>query len=293
MATWRLVQAAERAGVQRFVFFSTLGASTRSRARLMRAKAVAEQAVRASSLDHTVFAPSIVYSPGDPWLTLLARLSWLPVMPIPGAGDAAFQPIWAEDVAGCVMAALAGGRAPGGGRPALRAGRPRDPHPPGARGAALRSFRRRRRVVGVPTADRAPPARPHRAVRRPDGVCHLGRGRAARGPSDRRRWDRRRGGPGGLSAVDAGGARPDLSRSVPPGHPARAPPPPAATLRSIWPTGDGISTAATHGRRRGSQVQSLIRPRPSLRPAATAAAHATERGFQLGRQREQHILARG
>ena len=36
VATWRLVQAAERAGVKRFVFFSTLGASTRSRARLIR-----------------------------------------------------------------------------------------------------------------------------------------------------------------------------------------------------------------------------------------------------------------
>src|SRR5256886_13384018 len=31
VATWRLVQAAEREGVERFVFFSALGASTRSR----------------------------------------------------------------------------------------------------------------------------------------------------------------------------------------------------------------------------------------------------------------------
>src|SRR5438067_2935909 len=52
VATWRLVQAAERAGVQRFLFFSTLGASTRSGARLMRAKALAERAVAESTLDH-------------------------------------------------------------------------------------------------------------------------------------------------------------------------------------------------------------------------------------------------
>ena len=38
VATWRLVQAAERAGATRFIFFSTLGASTRSRGRLMRAR---------------------------------------------------------------------------------------------------------------------------------------------------------------------------------------------------------------------------------------------------------------
>src|SRR6202011_1420692 len=48
VATWRLVRAAERAGVRRFVFFSALGAWTRSRARLMRAKAIAERAVMES-----------------------------------------------------------------------------------------------------------------------------------------------------------------------------------------------------------------------------------------------------
>jgi uncharacterized protein YbjT (DUF2867 family) len=109
VATWRLVRAAERAGVTRFVFFSALGASTRSRARLMCAKAIAEKAIMESSLAHTVFAPSIVYSPSDPFMRLLERLSLLPVMPIPGAGRAAFQPIWAEDVADCVMQALPGG----------------------------------------------------------------------------------------------------------------------------------------------------------------------------------------
>jgi uncharacterized protein YbjT (DUF2867 family) len=109
VATWRLVRAAERAGVQRFVFFSALGASTRSRARLMRAKAIAERALIESSLAHTVFAPSWVYSPSDQFLTLLERMSLLPVVPIPGRGRAVFQPIWAEDVADCVLAALPGG----------------------------------------------------------------------------------------------------------------------------------------------------------------------------------------
>jgi NADH dehydrogenase len=33
-------------------------------------------------------------------------MSLLPVMPISGSGRAAFQPIWAEDVADCVLAAL-------------------------------------------------------------------------------------------------------------------------------------------------------------------------------------------
>lgn len=107
VATWRMVQAAERAGVEHFVFFSALDASTFNRARFFRAKALAEQAVSASGLRHTIFAPSIVYSPGDPWLTLLERLTLLlPVMPISGAGRALYQPIWADDAADCVTAVL-------------------------------------------------------------------------------------------------------------------------------------------------------------------------------------------
>ncbi|HTB49722.1 MAG TPA: NAD(P)H-binding protein [Solirubrobacteraceae bacterium] len=106
IATWRMVEAARRAGVERFVFFSTLGASTHHRARLFRAKALAEQAVRESDMHSIVVAPSLVYAPGDRWLTLIERLSLLPVVPISGRGRAVCQPIWAEDVASCVVAAL-------------------------------------------------------------------------------------------------------------------------------------------------------------------------------------------
>jgi NADH dehydrogenase len=135
------------------VFFSTLGASTRSRARLLRAKAIAEKALGEASLASTVFAPSLVYSPSDPFITLLERMSLLPVMPVSGAGRALFQPMWAEDVADCIMAVLPGGAA------AVEA--------VGARyelagpetlsyfefvGCVLRALRRRRLIVRVPTA---------------------------------------------------------------------------------------------------------------------------------------------
>jgi uncharacterized protein YbjT (DUF2867 family) len=151
MATWRLVQAAERAGVRRFVFFSTLGASTRSRGRLMRAKAVAESAVAASSLEHTVFAPSIIYAPGDPYLQLLHRMSWLPVMAIPGPGRARFQPISADDVAACVMAALPGGPCADAAADArYELAGPETLTHREIVAVALRSFGRRRRIVSIP-----------------------------------------------------------------------------------------------------------------------------------------------
>jgi uncharacterized protein YbjT (DUF2867 family) len=109
VATVRLLGAAEEAGASRFVFFSTLNADTQSPVRFMRAKAVAERAVVQSRLASTVFAPSIIYAPNDPYVTLLERMSLLPVMPIPGDGAARFAPIWSQDVADCVLATLPGG----------------------------------------------------------------------------------------------------------------------------------------------------------------------------------------
>ena len=110
-ATVRLLEAAEQAGTTRFLFFSTLNADTQSPVRFMRAKAVAERAVVQSPLQSTVFAPSIIYAPNDPYIALLQRMSLLPLMPIPGDGTARFAPIWSEDVADCVLATLPGGRA--------------------------------------------------------------------------------------------------------------------------------------------------------------------------------------
>src|SRR2546430_5416873 len=148
VATWRMVRAAERAGVERFVFFSALEASTRSRARFFRAKALAERAVAESSLRHTIFAPSIVYSPGDPWLRLLERMSLLPVVPVAGAGRAAFQPIWAEDVADCVGAQLNG--AGEDGRTRYELAGPDTPTPDGIVELVLRALGRRRPLAHVP-----------------------------------------------------------------------------------------------------------------------------------------------
>ncbi len=148
IATWRMVQAAERAGVERFLFFSALGAATHNRARLLRAKALAERAVREADLRTIVLSPSIVYAPGDPWLTLLERLSLLPAMPVSGRGRAVYQPIWTEDVADCAIAAL---RDPELAGSFELAGPQTLSHSEIVR-IVLRARRRRRALVHVPTA---------------------------------------------------------------------------------------------------------------------------------------------
>jgi NADH dehydrogenase len=146
VATLRLVRAAERAGVKRFFFFSAIGASLHSPARFFRAKALAEEAVEETDLETVVFAPSITYSPGDPWITLLDRLTRLPVAPVSGGGGARYQPIWADDVADCVMGALKGSN--GNGRYELAG--PEVLTYDGIVKTALRAFGRRRRLLHVP-----------------------------------------------------------------------------------------------------------------------------------------------
>jgi NADH dehydrogenase len=145
VATLRLVRAAERAGVERFVFFSALGARHHSRTRFFRAKALAEEAIEASSLESTVFRPSIIYTPGDPWLTLLDRLSRLPAVPVSGSGKALYQPVWAEDVAVAVVASLGNGTGP-----SFELAGPDVLSYDDIVRTALRAAHRRRRLVHVP-----------------------------------------------------------------------------------------------------------------------------------------------
>jgi uncharacterized protein YbjT (DUF2867 family) len=106
LAAGRLLRGAEQGGVGRFAFFSAIGATAFQRTRFFRAKAIAERAVLESELDTSVFAPSIIYDRDDPWVTIQRRLALLPAVPISGSGKARFQPIWAHDVADCVIAAL-------------------------------------------------------------------------------------------------------------------------------------------------------------------------------------------
>jgi len=154
IATWRMVEAAERAGVEHFVFASALGASTHHRARVLRAKALAEQAVVESALRHTVIAPSLIYAPGDRLARTLSRLALLPAVPIVGRGRAQYQPIWAEDVAACLERIVADpappGRLPGGPGKRLELAGPETYTARELTQAILRAADRPRPLVPVP-----------------------------------------------------------------------------------------------------------------------------------------------
>ena len=150
IATWRMVQAAERAGVEHFLFTSALGATSHDRTRFLRAKALAEGAVAGSDVRHTILAPSIVYAPGDVFTTLLERMAIvLPVMPVSGRGRALYQPIWADDVADCIVSAL---RLPGDENRRFELAGPQTLSHQQIVELILRAAGRSRPTVNVPTA---------------------------------------------------------------------------------------------------------------------------------------------
>lgn len=101
-----LVEVCEREGVSRYLHMSALGADAASASRYARTKAAAEDVVLASSLEWTIFRPSIIYGAGDSFFNKFRRLSELgPVLPVI-AGDTRFQPVWVEDVARAFVQAI-------------------------------------------------------------------------------------------------------------------------------------------------------------------------------------------
>jgi uncharacterized protein YbjT (DUF2867 family) len=106
LATWRLLRAAERAGAEHFVWTTPLGATPHHPSRVHRAKAHAAAAVAHGGIRATTLACSLLYAPGDRRLARLERLAWLPAVPLTGRGAARTQPLWADDAAAAVLAAL-------------------------------------------------------------------------------------------------------------------------------------------------------------------------------------------
>jgi NADH dehydrogenase len=100
------VLEAERAGVKKFIYVSSLGADT-GESEYHKSKFVAEDVVKQFSRDWVILRPGAVYGPGDEHLSVLLRMvRTLPVIPTIGDGNQKFQPIWHEDFAKAVRASV-------------------------------------------------------------------------------------------------------------------------------------------------------------------------------------------
>lgn len=105
--TANVLQAATGAGIRRFLHMSALGTRPSAPARYHRTKWAAEEAVRGSALEWTIFRPSIIYGRGDGLVTMLASMvRRLPAVPVIGSGRQRLQPLPVEQVAAAFVGAL-------------------------------------------------------------------------------------------------------------------------------------------------------------------------------------------
>ena len=102
----KIAAAAKAAGVRRVLHVSALKAAADAPSGYLRSKAAGEAVLLNAGLDLTLFRPSVIFGPGDAFLTLFARMAKIaPLFPLAGA-DARFQPVWVEDVAATVADSL-------------------------------------------------------------------------------------------------------------------------------------------------------------------------------------------
>ncbi|WP_321368061.1 complex I NDUFA9 subunit family protein [uncultured Desulfuromusa sp.] len=106
-STENILQAAVKQGVKRFLQMSANGTRSDAITRYHQTKWEAEEMVRRTSLDWTIFRPSLIYGPGDQFINMLAQLiKTLPVVPVMGDGRYQLQPVHVTDVAAGFVQAL-------------------------------------------------------------------------------------------------------------------------------------------------------------------------------------------
>jgi NADH dehydrogenase len=102
----KIAAAAKAAGVRRVLHVSALKAAVDAPSGYLRSKAAGEAVLKDAGFDLTLFRPSVIFGPGDAFLTLFAQMARIaPVFPLAGA-NARFQPVWLEDVAAAVADSL-------------------------------------------------------------------------------------------------------------------------------------------------------------------------------------------
>jgi NADH dehydrogenase len=114
LGTKNIVAATREAGVKRFAQMSALGTRPHAVSRYHKSKWAAEEIVRESGLDWTIFRPSIIYGPKDHFVNLFARLArFSPILPVIGRGNGKLQPVPVGDVAAAFVKCLAEPRSVG------------------------------------------------------------------------------------------------------------------------------------------------------------------------------------
>ncbi len=106
-----LLQALRSANVPRLLQVSALKAAVDAPSHYLRSKGQAEKLIResSSSVQWTIFQPSVMFGPGDSFLNRFARLlATVPVMFPLARPNARFQPVLVDDVIAALLSCLRG-----------------------------------------------------------------------------------------------------------------------------------------------------------------------------------------
>ncbi|HXI10912.1 MAG TPA: complex I NDUFA9 subunit family protein [Thermodesulfobacteriota bacterium] len=96
-------------GVKKYLHMSALGTRSGARSEYHKTKWEAEEIVRASGLDYSIFRPAVIFGPGDAFTNVFAKIMKVsPVVFIPGDGKSMMQPVFVKDVARAFASALKG-----------------------------------------------------------------------------------------------------------------------------------------------------------------------------------------
>ena len=102
-----LAEVCAEQGGESFIHMSALGATTSSDSALLRSKAVGEVAVREGFPSATILRPATVFGDEDKFLNRKAIFArHLPFFPLVDGGEAKAQPVFVDDVAKAVVAAV-------------------------------------------------------------------------------------------------------------------------------------------------------------------------------------------
>ena len=108
-----VAEAAHKAGIDRFVHMSAIGADAASPSDYARTKALGERHVLGRIHDAVIVRPSIVFGPEDSFFNRFAQMAKVsPAIPVVG-GNTRFQPVFVGDVAEFLADAV-DGKIPGG-----------------------------------------------------------------------------------------------------------------------------------------------------------------------------------
>lgn len=105
--TANVVKACRLAGVRRLLYISAIGTSSDAASKYHRTKYVAEQAVISSGLEYVILRPSVIFGPGDGFISMLERLIRMsPVTPVIGSGRYKLQPVFIDDLVAVMVRSM-------------------------------------------------------------------------------------------------------------------------------------------------------------------------------------------